>query len=566
MKKIILITLIFIFFTILFTSPAVLHLSDKIIGDGCDNSVHFAMQYVTKTQIEKGGFPFSWTNYWRYPVGFDFSISYDGLLFYLLGLFFYIFLSNPMLVYNFSVLILVFSNGIFSYLFFKKISRSDLIGIFGAVMFGFSFYVLARLGGHMNLIFTGSFPFFAYSLILLKERRGDTRSFIIFTSSVILTFLASLQYIFILVAGIFLIMPIAIIFYSRISISFFKIFWDNKLKSIISLLCISILFTFINIGHIKILLAGNLTTLPLGYVTYLSPYLTDFLQPGNYVHLLISRFEPLSIGIGGIEGAVFMGYAELVIFIVLLLISKTTKRFKLFILFGTLVTLITTLGCKNPYYPYCYLFRFFPFKGVAEVSRFYIIFYLLLTTGVVYFISRLKRKLKTTVTIIIFALITFERIPDGFYLSDTPRNEQFINAAKSTDSKAILDLPIINQWQSGRQKVYYDLYSVYYQKPIVNGYIHWLGDTPSSESFLNKFDYLACGKYEDLNDPKISEKMKQILVTNNITAIVLHKTATVDNEDVCMTAYKNIDFFLYRSNIDPKTIYNDNETTVFQLQ
>src|SRR3990167_7871149 len=141
MRKFLIISIIFLFFTFLFTFPSLFNLSDKIIGDGGDSYQFLGFQYIAKLQVSQGKFPFGWTNYWRYPVGFDFSIGYDSTLFVLVGFVFYQFFGNPVVVYNLSVLMILFLNCILSYLFFAKITKREDLGLLGSIVYGFSFYV-----------------------------------------------------------------------------------------------------------------------------------------------------------------------------------------------------------------------------------------------------------------------------------------------------------------------------------------------------------------------------------------------------------------------------------------
>lgn len=279
MKKIAFLSLIFLFFTPLFTYPAVFHLSDKIIGDGGDSHQFLGFQYIAKMQFEQGVFPFGWTNYWRYPVGFNFSIGYDSTLFLLTGIIFYKIFENPVVVYNLSILTLLFLNGILSYPLFKKISGNESLGILGSLIYGFSFYSIARMGRHPNLVLTGCFPFFVYSLIILRERRGDKKSFAIFTFSVILVFLVSAQYLLILIGAIILSLPIFIIFYKDIALSYLSLFWERRKNIIYSLLTIIIVFLFFNIGRVNTLVSRTLILPPSSLMPIMPPPLLNFFLP-----------------------------------------------------------------------------------------------------------------------------------------------------------------------------------------------------------------------------------------------------------------------------------------------
>src|SRR3989344_6966058 len=193
----------FLYFVItcIVTFPAIFHVSDKIIGYGGDNYQFLGFQYVANHQVEQGQFPFGWTNYWRYPVGFDFSAAYDSTLLMLTGVALYSFISDPVVVYNFSTLLLLAVNGVLSFYLFRELTTNEWLGFLGGLLYGFSFYVIARAAGHTNLIVTGVFPFFVYSLIGLYKENGSWKHFFLFGISIVLTFLASLQYFLLLIGS-----------------------------------------------------------------------------------------------------------------------------------------------------------------------------------------------------------------------------------------------------------------------------------------------------------------------------------------------------------------------------
>ena len=281
---------------------------------------------------------------------------------------------------------------------------------------------------------------------------------------------------------------------------------------------------------------------------------------------MINSVRFLTIDIGGIEGSLFIGFVEIFVFCYFTL-ARLNKKLKVLIGTSALTMFILSLGCSSTILPYCYLYNFFPFKGVAEVGRFYIIFYLFLTIGVIYVLKSLTRKSRW-ILLVIFALIIFERLPSNFYLSDSPANETFIKVVRSLNSNAVLDLPIINQDASSQQKANYDLYSIFYKKPIVNGYIQWLGETSNSEKFLNSFSTLECEQDSKINNEDINSIMLPSLINAGIKTIVVHKYVEPfgTSPDACDLAFSNINLFLYESGIPIKKMYEDEQTAVFQLQ
>src|SRR3989338_8910070 len=194
MRRILSAASLYLFLTLLFTYPSVHKLSDRVIGDGGDNYQFLAFQYLAKQQFDSGQLPFGWTNYWRYPVGFNFANSFDSPVFLIIGIIFYQLSNDPVVVYNLTVLMLLFFNALLSYFFFYEISRSEIAGFAGGLMYGFSFYSLARMGGHPNLILTACFPFLLYALLIFAKRKADCKAYLLLTLSVALIYLSSLQY------------------------------------------------------------------------------------------------------------------------------------------------------------------------------------------------------------------------------------------------------------------------------------------------------------------------------------------------------------------------------------
>lgn len=566
MKKRLGIFICLIFFAFLFTFPAVLHLSDKIIGDGGDNYQFVGFQYIANREFEKDFLPFGWTDYLRYPVGFDLSTGSDSTIFLLLGIFFYRFFDNPASIYNVSILTLLFLNGLLSYLFFEKLTKKQNLGLLGSLIYGFSFYTLVRLAGHANLIFIGVFPFFFYSLIILGERKADAASFIIFTLAFSLVFLASLQYLLILAGAILLLLPILYIFYKNLFLSYASLFRKRKVYAICSLVALGYIFLVFNFGRVIQFVTGNL--MPIGYHTF--PRLIDSFLPTVFVPILMATHVFLSVKEFNIESAIFLGYVEMAIFLWFLVSQKVDKKLKIFLSIIVFILLSISVGCRAPYQyfsfnPYCNLLQIFPFRWINELGRFYIVAYLFLTASILVVLKSLKGFKGRFVISLATFFVALERIPTNFYLSPTFANERFIEIVRRSDSLGVLDLPVAKQDTPNASR--YDLYSVYYQKPIVNGYLHWSGNTPATETLLARLYPFRCETEFSLNDRKTTDNLAQYLKDNGIKTIVLHKDLVATNYDppFCDQAFKNINFFLYDSNVGISKVYEDELKAVFQL-
>jgi hypothetical protein len=178
------------------------------IGDGGDNFEFLGFMYIAKTNIENGKFPFTYTDIYRYPIGFDFSSGFDGPLAILSGAFLLSFL-QPTLAYNTVVVLLLFLNLLFSLIFFEKSIKllhqkghNPFIPYISSLIFGCSPYVVARLGAHLSLAFVGGFPVLLYALIRFykksETRDLTTLDFLIFFSSFLLIAFGSVQYLVLL--------------------------------------------------------------------------------------------------------------------------------------------------------------------------------------------------------------------------------------------------------------------------------------------------------------------------------------------------------------------------------
>lgn len=165
-------------------APALSVLRTRIIGDGGDNYQFLGFQYIAHRLVSSGHLGFGHTSYWRYPAGFDLQRGADSMLFIAIGLVFYGITAEPVLVYNLSVLTLVLLNLLVSYLAFRTWFNRT-ISFIGGVMYGLSFYSLAKVGGHVNLISTAGFALFFAAIYRIYRDDGQLRDFILLAASVV---------------------------------------------------------------------------------------------------------------------------------------------------------------------------------------------------------------------------------------------------------------------------------------------------------------------------------------------------------------------------------------------
>jgi len=570
MRKNLIISFIFVFFALLFTYPAVFHLQDKIIGDGGDNYQFLAFQYIAKLQFEKGQFPFGWTDFWRYPVGFDFGNSYDSTLLMLAGIVGYQFTENPVIVYNLSVLLFLFLDAFFSYLFFEKITNNRVLAVIGALMYGFSFYNIARMGGHPNLILSGVFPFLLYALLTLYQRNADVKSYLLLGLSAVLLFMVSLQYVLIAMGAALFFIPLVFIFYRDITVSFVKLFLFTWKRFFTTTTIVALIFIYFNAAKVQATVTGSLI---LPGLKILSAPAINFFFPNRYLYTLSESF--INTSTKWIDNAVFLGYLEMVLFILYLLSSYGKRRLKGFLFLSVTVFFIVAVGDQGSQVyglPYTYLFRFLPFRGIIEPARFYTVLNLALVTGVVLYLQKFYKEKSKIGILLVAAFLVFERIPTKFYLSSTQADKPFYPVVAKSDTQGVLDLPLFHEWYNGHL---YDLYSVYYKKPIVNGYIHWSGNTSDAMYFITKHKRFECAPHIWLeSNETLSEEQRQEEIDKNqellremhgygIRTVVFHKT--FPGVVYCPRVQQRIEILLMHSGVQFNKLYEDKDTSVYHL-
>lgn len=523
--EIVLILLFFSLLTVIITYPAVLYLKTSIIGDAGDNFQFMGFQYVGKLLFSQGNFPFGWVNYWRYPNGINFQNASESGLFILIGLFLYPLISNPLLVYNLSVLFLIILNLLLTYVAFRIVFKSA-VSLIGAIMYGLSFYTLARIGGHPNLILHAGFPLFFFSLFLIHKEKGSLKSFLLFTLAILTLTLSSLQYPLLLLGSLVFILPLTILFYPQKVKEFLIIINKRKKYTVASLAIFFLIVLFLYGTKISLFLSGGVK-LP-DYKLFSVPAI-NFLIPNSYIISLSNVV--LNHSQSWIEYVVFLGFIEIILFISALLLFKRMPGKKFFLL-SFLILLIISLGKQTfltYFWPYQYLLGIFPFRGIIEPGRFFVILNFFLTLIAVIYISKVKNQL---ILLLILFLLLVERTPININITEIPKQESFFNSVKHSDSQAVLDLPLFTEWWNGH---WYDLYSIYYQKPIVNGYFHWSGDKYDPKSFVEELKEYRCDPFPPKSyDEELAHFRKdrtfRLLNYYNIRTIVYHKNLAVFKE------------------------------------
>lgn len=519
----------FIFIIPLLTFPSILHFNENYIGEGVDNYQFAAFQQLAAKNIKEFGLPFTHSSVWRYPTGFDFTKSLDGVFHTISGAFFILSGFSPVTANNLSVYLALFINLLCGFALFRYIYASNLIAYFGSIVYGVSFYALARGVGHVNLMLIGGFPLFVYALLRLQKKQ-DILSLLILFVSLLLVIFSSLAYVAMLGGSLIVGFCLALLFYKKETIDYLV-----RLQPFFKALIVTIGFVgviFIILFHSYIISLFNHTfTFALNASDY-TPLLQDYFIPNQSRYL--AAFKWLFVNTQfQIERSVFLGYVEIILFS-LGIIKLIRKKYTLFLLAICITFFIFSLGTFNKdlnvYLPYWVLVKILPFSAVPETGRYYVVFYLFFTLIILSFLQSIRQRISKKnfilMMFILFVLVLVERLPSRYFLSNNLEGE-FIKHVRSTRTNAVLDIPLYDRK--------HDILPFYYQKSIVSGYVHWSAETPLTKSFVSQIgeDRFGCAIDEKILQPPImysaskeanlNNSLLNLLTENKVSTIVIHK-------------------------------------------
>ncbi|MFA6005780.1 MAG: hypothetical protein WC775_04840 [Patescibacteria group bacterium] len=536
---------LFFFLALLFTFPSVLHLTDKFIGDGVDNYQHAGFQHVAYESMRAGHWPFSHTALWRFPVGFDFSRGFDGVLSTLTGALLFGLFQNIVLSYNLTVLFLLALNGFLSYFLFRYISKSRFVGFIGGMIYGLSFYSLLRGFGHPNLIVTGGFPFLLFCL-LQYYHQSTKRNLFFVAVALVVVFMSSLQYTALLSIAVIVGGLVFFAAHREVVMELVKKLLSHRQALVWFVVAIVTVFCILFTSQVVALIKGDFL---FAQKWVYNPWIRDYFIPNKlfpmwYVNLLSGAAKH-------VEEGVFIGFVELILF-VWFLIKTRGMRLKrpLVLLIG--IFFLFSLGVRNPEtglpMPYVLLISVLPFKAIVETGRYYILFYVGITLGISVVLGRLYHRsvIGKMVVATVFCLLILERLTFTYALSDTFKGD-FLSVAQSLPSRAVLDIPIASPR--------YDVLPSYYKKPIIGGYIHWSGDTSDAQLFLNQNQLVWFTCYS--NAPAIIDtkawfsQLLGNLSRNGVDTIVVHKDDRWNWPECVDVVRRYKELFPHVTEIDP---------------
>lgn len=531
---------LFFFFALILTYPSIIHLSDRLIGDGGDNYQYFGFQYIAENNLKQFRYPFSFTNMFRYPVGFEFGAGFDAVLGTLFGALLSL-VTTPIFGYNFMVLLLLSLNAFSSFYLFRYISKSSFLGIIGGLIYGYSSYTIVRTAGHLNLLSIGGFSLFLLSILKLNDEGFNKKNIALFYISIVYILFSSFQYGLLLMGSIIFCLPILMIFFRQKIFELMKNAWINRRN--IALFCLpflGLIFAFLY-PMLKFILSGNFVTVDRSndFALFFSPSLKDFILPNPKLPLLIVDIAKFSDSFPSMERVVFVGWLELILLLTFVVFYKNTRK-KLFLLTLIFIFFILSLGFINPEthfkLPYYFLSQFFPFSFIPEAGRFFVIMQLFIVTCIILLLKQILPRNKQLFIIFSTLFLTFfilERLPSNYWLSPIFTDKPFIKSVKDQQGAATLDLPI-NYWNAT-----YNMFSYAYQKKIVSGYFNYPANTKEAKSFIENsgLDRFICKKdlftsiqqKEFISIDKANKELVRKLKASGIDTIVVHKNNIDDH-------------------------------------
>lgn len=472
--------------TLLFSNVFFVDVNNHLIGDGFDNYEFFGFMHLAKENILSGRHPFSHTNTLRYPDGFDFSFGFDGVFAVLTGGVLSIF-TNSILSYNLTIVLILFLNLIFSYVYFRKFAKLrgshanlDQKALMSAIIFGVSPYVFARMNGHLNLALVAGVPMLIYHYANLNkkivQRESDVRpaDYISILVAVLLISLGSLQYLILLA----FITPFALLLtIKKEQLQKYKEFLKSNLKGIINSLSLFILlFTLLFYGYIGAIISGDLVIIDSRQKFY-EPHVMDVFVPNKYLGELWGFFNPSE---KAIERVITVGTIELGILLFLLLKLKD-KWVRFFGISLFLIYLFLSFGIwEIPYY--------------SEGGRTVVILSLFIALMIV---SYDRFFAKPVLTGLLLTAIIVERLFFHVQVSVPLAAGVLKEEVSPLPGTAVLNVPL-SKYSSYRSALPY-----FYDKKVLDGYFHYTAATEESESVFNEkhFSRLVC-QFERVIDPE----------------------------------------------------------------
>lgn len=556
--------LLYVVFAIAFTYPGIFHFSSHVFGDGGDNIEYISYATLVKERLNEGLWPFGKTDTFWYPYGFDLAIGSEAKLFTAVtALLSYVL---PLTVaYNLMVIVVLVVNAGVTFLFFKKIGSSVAASFIGGAMYGMSYYVLAKAGGHINLMMVFPIPLLClYLADVYMKRMITSRAILGCGLAALLFLLSSVQYLAIVLATTMLLSPLFLMSLPRIRK--ISLQW-KKPVFILSAVAIGWLMVRLSVPYLMLLdsyvFREDIFKLPravdslflLTPNTYLVSIVGVWFQ--KFWQLPEGSIE-LSLYLGTIESGLVIGWV----------FSNWKKTHSLTLFMIGVIFLFVSLGIpigSSGRSLYTMLQPLFPFTIIWESERFFIVYYLVFAYCVVQFLDYLKPR-RLVIAVILFMLVA-ERFTGNYYLTPLARlnGYPYAKVVAKTRTTAVMDVPFLYKHYDTAPPTLYNLLPVYYQKPIVGGYYHWLAENDRGLRRMSGVaQVLTCdNKKTIVYDNAVA--IYDSLIQHGVQTIVVHKNVFFD--DRCLQGEKRWQELLtHMESLRVVTrIFTNDETDVFYI-
>lgn len=536
--------LVFSILTIISTYPVVMRLRTHIIGDGGDNVEYYSYLHIARDNIQQMKYPWAYSDVYRYPYGFDFGLGSDAKAFVLIGGALSTFLSIPV-VFNLLVLLIFTVNGFVSYMFFRSLTNSFLLGVAGGIMYGFSYFVMTKGMAYINLMQVYGFPLLGIGVLrIIQQRMILTRDIIVIILALLAIAASSAFYFVLLISVVVIALPWLgiwlVINQLDFSISINRIL---LLGIIIAAFLIGTLLFFPMMKGFMEGKAKNFSphqSYPWAFSLFTNDYYKPFLDTSVLLPRYIQNNESIDLDSGN-----YMGIVEILLFIGYVFSLRKSRRelfhhilFVSFILFLWLLSL--GVGGRALILPLTYLKAIPPFSMVNSPNRLFVIYYLMVISGVLLYLR--EHKISRYFTIIVIILTLLERINMNYPttgLDARGANNKYTQVLKKFSGEGVLILPLPRGHTS-----YYNLVPFYSGKKLIDGYFHRFADGPLQNIATDQQELSLFRCEEGYETPRYD--LVRIDDVSNFDFILKYNTQTIVlskdlfNRDYCYNVRRNI--------------------------
>lgn len=463
-----------------YTFPLIYKLNSLVPGSS-DAGVFYWNLFNYKASLVAGS-PFVFTDWQLYPFGVDLKLHANTPLLCFLSTGF----DNNVIPFNLYLIFHYLLAGVGTYALITKTSNNKWAGVFGAIAFTFSNYMLIRLGEHINLVSVGFVPF--YFLYFFKSIYFDEKKWFpaIKKSGVLpLILLLFANVLSDYVVGILVIL---------VSATFFAAHWLTLfLKQFSVIKRIIIVVATILVTDQLIQLMKNSWKMDDGsgfhwgadLLWYLLPYGSK-IYDSSFINQLVERYMWKNAG----ENSVFFGYITILLFVWALYLyfrQKNRHYFEHLVLISIGLVFMISMpsfriaGVRLFYSPTA-LMHFIPlinnFRCPARTSI--VLSFLITLFAALQFSKVFNKKITSTIWIVCAIILIIELIPRKINFLDRNEVPGYYSHLSYQPVGGILIIPFGIGDGKKSYGHFFDVKQLFYQevhqKKIVGGYVSRIPD------------------------------------------------------------------------------------------